>query len=117
MRACTANVNAASTSPPQGPIDVAPTSTPSISISFTKPSLLLIQPAGRLRYGLAHDADVAAGLPSLRFGHPDRPDLGIGEGHPWQGSVVRLTDGMPEDVGHTDPRLIDGDVGERALSR
>ena len=90
--ACTASASSPSTSPPEGPAEVAPTSTwrCASSTTFTKPSLpaLWIQPRADVGTSVDADSHRQPGRAGVCLGHPYRADLGVGEGDPGQGSVV-----------------------------
>ena len=118
--ACTATARAESTSPPTGPAEVAPTSTPrsASTTSLMKAFVAgLVNPAACRRRHL-RDADNHATvlLSRLGLGEPNRADLGIGERHPRQRPVVGRRPRLAEDVAHRDVRLVHRDVGERAVA-
>ena len=117
IRACTARQSRPRTSPPVGPTDVAPTSAPSRSDQLHEPFATVNPPARFGGNGLVEHAHVAAPPARLRLGQPDGADLGVGEGHPRHGPVVRVGAGPPQNVGHAEPGLERGDMGVPALPR
>jgi len=78
---------------------------------------VLVDPfAGGAGHRGGADADVETTVASGVFGQSDGADLGVGERHPRQRTVVRRRTGLAQDVADDDAGPVHRDGGERAVA-